>query len=254
MSQVYSGTKRQLESYGFTRKSRMLSSGRVIQYTPAVAVVGSTRYNRRYGGRYGNRPYYQTYNGLNRNGVASRETGYVDFATQNIVMDTTGGIVLIATVAQGAAVTQRIGKKILWKSMQIRGKMFAGSTAVFNDVAWLIVYDRRPTGVLPAITDILVAADPNAFNNDVNSGRFTILKRVDAMLVGSSTTPTEASAMSTDCFIDLKKRKGVFKAAATGAIGDIEEGALYLVSVGNNAAGTTAATLTFAARTRFHDV
>lgn len=190
---------------------------------------------------------------LKRVVAMAKETGYVDLATQNFAMDTTGAIALIPTVAQGVAVTQRVGKKILWKSMQIRGKMVAGSTAVFNDVAWLIVYDRRPTGALPAITDILVAADPNAFNNDVNSGRFTIIKRVDAMLVGSSTTPTEASAMSTDCFIELKSRPAVFKAAATGAIADYEEGCLYLVCVGSSAAGTAAATLTFAARTRFFD-
>ena len=46
----------------------------------------------------------------------------------------------------------------------------------------------------------------------------------------------------------------VYKAAGTGAIGDIEEGALYLVTVGQVAAGTAAAAMRVAFRLRFLDV
>lgn len=202
--------------------------------------------------------------GLNRRGVASKETGYVDTtaagATANYVFDTTGTIALIATVAQGASVNQRIGKKIVWKSLQCRGQAFNGSTASINDCALLIVYDKRPTGALPAITDILIASTSASPNNDANSGRFSILKRWDFILTGNITgTPatqslTDSSAMSADWFLNLKSKPGVFKAAGTGAIGDIEEGAIYIVTVGSVAAGTGAATLAASFRTRFVDV
>lgn len=204
------------------------------------------------------RPIYTQ--GLNRRGVASKETGFVDTALASYNMDTTGSIVLIPTIAQGASVNQRIGKKIVLKSLQARGQVFNGSTGSINDVAFLIVYDKRPTGSLPAITDILVTATAASMNNDANSGRFQILKREDFLLVGNITgTPatqslTETSAMSADFFLDLKMKPEVFKAAGTGAIGDIEEGALYLVTVGSIAAGTAAATLSIAFRTRFVDV
>lgn len=201
--------------------------------------------------------------GLNRRGTASKETGYVDLAAANYALDTTGSVTLIATIAQGASVNQRVGKKIILKSLQCRGYMQNNATALSNDVAYLIVYDKRPTGALPAVTDILVTASANSFNNDANSGRFRILKRVDNLLIGnvSQTAPpvsdgnmSDLYAVGEDWFLDLKGLPSVFKAAGTGAIGDIEEGALYLVTVGQRAAGTTAAAANLAFRTRFVDV
>lgn len=193
--------------------------------------------------------------GLNRRGVSSQETGYVDLAQANYALNTTGTIALLATVAQGASVNQRVGKKIIWKSVQCRGSFYADSAAVVNDCTMLIVYDKRPTGSLPAITDILVTASSESFNNDANSGRFQILKRKDLNLIGNTTTPATGQEMkSADFYLSLKGLQGVFKAAGTGAIGDIEQGALYVVTVGSNAAGTADAIGSLAFRTRFVDV
>lgn len=197
---------------------------------------------------------------MNRRGVANKETGFVDLAATSYALDTTGTITLIATIPQGTSVNTRVGKKILLKSLQIRGFCVAGSTAAYNDCAILVVYDKRPTGSLPLVTDVLVTATSTAFNNDANSGRFKIVRRYDFELIGSVTGTlatqqlTEASAKSADDFIDLKGKPQVFKAAGTGAIGDIEEGCLYLVTVGSNAAGTSAATASLGFRTRFVDV
>lgn len=193
------------------------------------------------------------YMGLNRRAVASKESGYVDLISASYNFDTTGSIALIATIQQGTSVQQRIGKKVVLKSLQMRGFAQAGSTATINDVAMLIVYDARPTGSLPAITDILNSANSRSFNNDANSGRFKILKRVDCVLVGGATL-TEATYKDMDFYLDLKKRPCVFQAAGSGAIGDISEGALYVVTVGSNAAGTTAASMVAGFRTRFIDV
>lgn len=192
---------------------------------------------------------------LNRRGVSSQETGFVDLALTNFAMDTTGTIVLAATIAQGASTSQRVGKKVALKGIQIRGNVFANSAAVVPDGAWFLVYDKRPTGSLPGITDILVSAHPASFNNDANSGRFQILRRKDYSLSGNSTTPATGNEVADiNEYIKLRGKSSVFKAAGTGAIGDIEEGALYLVSVGNVAAGTGAITAQIAARTRYVDV
>jgi len=218
---------------------------RVASSAAARAVVRNTRMQ-------GARPRPGA--ALNRRGVASKETGYVDTASATYAFDTTGSIVLIPTVAQGASVNQRIGKKLSWKSLQCRGYVANGTAATFNDCCMLIVYDKRPQGSLPAITDILVTANSRSMNNDANSGRFQILKRVDWVLNGiPATTNGDGPAMSADFFLDLKGKAGVFKAAGTGAIGDIEEGAIYLVTVGNNVAGTSAAGAELGFRTRFID-
>jgi hypothetical protein len=186
----------------------------------------------------------------------SRELGYVDLAPASYALDTTGSVTLLNVVAQGAAVTQRVGKKIALKGLQCRGNMSANSTATTNDVAYLIVYDKRPTGALPTITDILVTISPFAMNNDANAGRFSILKRVDGMLIGNpaANSFTDCTALDADWWLDLKGRETVYKAAGTGTIGDIEQGALYLVTVGQNAAGTTAAALGVGFRLRFLDI
>lgn len=183
------------------------------------------------------------------------ETGYVDLAVATYNFDQTGSLVLLNTVPQGAGQSQRVGKRIALKSLQCRGNWANGSTAVLNDCALLIVYDKRPTGVLPAITDILVTANARAFNNDTNSGRFRILKRIDTTLLGiPSTTGPDRSVKGGDFYLDLSGLPQVFKAAGTGAIGDIEQGAMYLVTVGTSAAGTGAASGVLGFRLRYVDV
>lgn len=185
--------------------------------------------------------------------VKTGASGYVDVASANYAFDTTGSITLLNTVTQGTAVTQRVGKKIKLKSLQCRGLMTNNSAATWNDVAFLIVYDRRPRGALPAITDILTSVSARAMNNDNFSGRFQILKRSDEMLIGNATALTECTAKSVDFYMELKAPT-VYEAAGTGAINDIEQGALYLVTVGNAAAGTGAAVLTCGFRLRFTDI
>lgn len=191
---------------------------------------------------------------LQRNGNLKRETGYVDLASQTAPMNTTGSIGLLATVAQGAAVNQRVGKKIRWESIQLRGFVQAASACVITKVSMIIVYDKRPTGSLPAVTDVLVSPSSNSLNNDNNSGRFQILRRVDWVIAGSSTAPisTDSCIQVLDEFIKVR-RPGIFKSAGTGAIGDIEEGCLYALWVGDKT-GTAAGTVVFDCRVRFTDL
>lgn len=187
----------------------------------------------------------------------AKEKGYLDTAAADYALDLTGSVTLLNPVPQGAGVTQRVGKKIIMKGLQCRGNLQNGSTANSNDVAFLIVYDKRPTGALPSVSDILVSAASVAMNNDANAGRFSILKRHDDILIGNLTAAanyTEAAVKSCDWWLDLKSKPVVYKAAGTGAIGDIEEGALYLVTVGQVAAGTAAAAMRVAFRLRFLDV
>ena len=167
--------------------------------------------------------------GLNRRGVSEQGVGLRRPGCGNVCVQLDGLITLIATVAQGTSVNQRVGKKIQWKSMQIRGTVQANATTVSNNSAWLIVYDRRPTGSLPAITDVLSSATAISFTNDANSGRFQILKRWNDTILGNVGTAgqqTDKSSIVVDEFLSLRFPPCAYKAAGTGAIGDIEQGAL----------------------------
>jgi len=190
----------------------------------------------------------------------AKEKGYFDTAIGAYPLDAVGSVTLLNPVPSGTGVTQRIGKKIVMKGLQCRGNLQANSAGLINDVAYMIVYDKRPTGALPAVTDILQAASANVMINDANAGRFRILKRCDELLIGNASTTgavanalTERSAVAADWWLDLKSAPTVFKLGGTGAIGDIEEGALYLVTIGTIAAGTGAAALNVAFRMRFID-
>lgn len=200
---------------------------------------------------------------LHGRGASSKETGFVDTAVATYNYSTTGSIALLNTVAQGVTVNQRVGKKIMLKGMLCRGLNLNNATALINDCAMIIVYDKRPTGALPAITDVLVSASSQSMNNDANSGRFKILKRHDFTLVGntSQTAPpvsdgniTERVCNDEDWWLNLKGLPTTYKAATTGAIADIEEGALYIVTVGSNVAGTAAAIASLGFRLRFLDI
>ena len=175
---------------------------------------------------------------------------------RDYVLDTTGSVTLLNTVAQGAAVTQRVGKKIVMKGLQCRGNLQNGSTANSNDVAFMIVYDKRPTGALRPFRHPrlgFVVGDEQrrqhgSFQHPEASRRHPDRKP------DCSGQLTEATVKSCDWWLDLTSKPVVYKAAGTGAIGDIEEGALYLVTVGQVAAGTAAAAMRVAFRLRFLDV
>jgi len=178
------------------------------------------------------------------------ETGFVDFLGTSVV-NSTGTLVLMATIPQGPGTGQRIGKKAFYKSIQWRGWISADTTTSVGTGSWIIVYDKRPTGSLPAITDILVAATPSSMNNDDNSGRFQIVHRKDFAVMGNTTSPSTGMEVQPENGFIKFRREVVFKAATTGAIGDIEQGALYLITVGSIAAGTADLGLVINMRIRF---
>lgn len=184
-----------------------------------------------------------------------RETGFVDLSAATYALNTTGSVTLLATIPQGTSVNTRVGKKVVLKSIQGRGFIGTDTATTIVSTSFALIYDKRPQNALPAITDIFTSASSLTFNNDANSGRFRILKRVDAVLCGSSTAPsTGLEILPADFFLDLKGLKCEFGAGGTGAIGDIATGALYLVSMGSTAAGTADANLIMGFRTRFVDV
>lgn len=185
------------------------------------------------------------------------ENGFVDLASAAKAMNTTGSITLLATVAQGASVNQRIGRKVLLQSVHLRGQAQADSATLVANGAMLVVYDKRPQDSLPAITDILDTANSHSFRNHDNTGRFQVIRRKNWSFVGNSATAaqnTPKSAYVLDEFVKLGNRPFNFGSAGTGAIGDITTGALYLVTVGNVASGTGDAILTVGARTTYKDI
>lgn len=186
---------------------------------------------------------------------ALTESHYVDTAYVSYNIDTTGSVTLMATMAQGVSVNQRVGKWAQYDHIELRGLVRAGASDATAEGTVYLVYDKRPTSSLPAVTDILVSATSRSFVNDDNKERFQIVKEWNTLTIGNVTTfDTGREAQNFDKKVSLRGKKIEFNSAGTGAIGDIAYGALYMVVVGNAPAGVTAGTLSVATRTRFHDV
>lgn len=212
-------------------------------------VPGYVPIKRDYSARYAAKTKY------GRKFASPKETGYHDVGSTTYDMSTSGSILHLNVVPQGTTVISRVGKKYMLKSIQFRGRSIAGSATTVADGAYMIVYDKRPTGSLPSITDILVSVNSESFNNDSNSPRFQILKRVDRIFTGnSSTITTDGCAHTEDFFLKLRNLPVVCKFGTAGTIGEISDGALYMVSVGNVAAGTSAPSISGQFRIRFLDV
>lgn len=183
---------------------------------------------------------------------------YIDLDLRTSNATTTGDIFLIPTIPQGTTVNTRIGKKIEYSSIQIRGNVQGGTAAAApGQVAFYLIYDKQPTGSLPAITDILESASALSFLNDNNSDRFVILKKHRLMVIGdgdSATAQNCCTAYDVDLWMKLKHR-AIYKALGTGAIDDFNYGALYGLVVGN--LGTTANIFPVwqcTYRVRYHDI
>ncbi len=179
--------------------------------------------------------------------------GYHDVAAAGYNPNTTGTIVHINAIPQGAGVNDRVGKKVLMRSLQIRGEVHA-PTAFSVNAMWtiLIVLDKRPCGALPAITDIVDSTSSFSFNNDDNAGRFQILRRLDGIMQLQSATGSVSEPVLIHTYIPLNKGV-VYKSGTTGIIAQVEEGALYAVAFGNKSAGTTACSASMGFRLRYND-
>jgi len=180
---------------------------------------------------------------------------FVDIGAANYACDTTGSLTLLNPVPLGTGQSSRVGKRIKSKSLQLRGFIFPGSAIAFAHTTMFIVYDRRPSGALPAITDILDTVNSLSFLNDSNSNRFKILKRKDIVIAGTSASVMDTENFAQDIYMKIPEKYAYtsYKTLGTGAIADFDEGALYLVTVGSVAPGTTAPNYRLGVRYRYYD-
>jgi len=169
------------------------------------------------------------------------------FVPDTFVSATSG----ITDISEGTSEMQRTGKRVRLMSMQIRGCIYWGPAAPLYPLycVLLVVYDRAPTGSLPALTDIISSNYAGAMNNAVNSERFRIVMRRAYGVSFTMQIPIPVEE-----FIDLSGLSITYGAATNGALTNIRDGALYVVAIGNESAVfpySTAARIDLSTRVRF---
>lgn len=181
----------------------------------------------------------------------------VDTAPGNYACSSTPNISLINGVATGTDYTERIGRKIMLKSLFIRGYMLpADNTSGPSLSRLLVVYDSQTNGTAPTITDILKTSDVRAQLNLDNRDRFKIIFDKQYVVAVVDNTATQAIASGPTVHnVKLYKRLNheVQFSGTTAAVGSIATGSVYLVLLNDNVAslGTIFALST---RIRFTDV
>lgn len=189
--------------------------------------------------------------------------------SQSYAVNTTGVIQLMFNPALGSDYTQRIGRKTHIKSIFIRGSMSISAATVLTtqstpaQVGRMILFiDYQPNGATPAVADVLVPGAPNAYDmlNLDNRDRFKILKdkvfSFDPFRYNIVATTAVAGFNRTIHNFKIYKKcniETIFNGTNAGTIADINSGALYLLFMGTEAAGATAAVATVSTRCRFLD-
>lgn len=166
---------------------------------------------------------------------------FIDVAGATYACNTTGSITYLNTIPQGTSINTRIGKGCRITSISTRGTIQADTATAYTGYAVYLVWDYQPNRVLASITDVLTSASSIAFPNRENADRFKILKKWYGVISGNSTTPaTGLEIEAVDHYLPAPKDANCMWTTAdtTGVVGACIQGALLLVTVGNQAAGT----------------
>lgn len=183
----------------------------------------------------------------------------------------TNTVMLLNGVQTGAAFFNRVGSRIEMKNLHIRGSIINAATSTITSILrMIIVYDRQPTGALPAVTDILQSRDQTgtATNSGVSEinlderDRYAILR--DYQVYGPPVTNTGGTltagpqfppgddSSDVNIFIKLKGLTTHFKSSSNPTtIADIATGALYALFVTDVSDNTWQANVGF--RLRYMD-
>lgn len=178
-----------------------------------------------------------------------REKKYFDTnqATTAVGSDSAAALLVqdLAIVPQGLTVSSREGKKILCKSLQLKGVFFSSQVLASGAptsilVRMSLVWDSEPdkAALVPATTDVYISNSSTSLTNRDNAPRFRILREWMADL----NPITSAAAGATDSrsinqwhfseFVSLKNNPHEIvwtKADTTGATANKVKGNLLLV-------------------------
>jgi len=184
------------------------------------------------------------------------EKNYKDYNLALTPTLTVPTIDLISGVAQGTSVSERVGRRICIKSVQIRALMRSVyssdqvTAASFLADSWriMLVWDTQVNGVAPTINDILTvsaAGYASSLTNLNNRERFKVLmdKVGDYSFCGGVSDGPASQEDQTAAQHQFKKYIKMnhivtFNSGTTDVVGSITTGALWLVCISGDANNT----------------
>ncbi len=179
----------------------------------------------------------------------SKEKGFSDTAnTEEPATDTSVFIPLNDNLSDAIDVGQENAAEGLTMQMTyLEGRFVSTNTAATaHSIRNYILYDRRPDGALPAVTDFLESNSSASLvtAQNISDNRFTILYDRSYVLGGNTNASKEDEIQIHKVKINLRKLPltKYITSGASGAIGSMIQGSLIWLSCGDaTAAGQTVA-------------
>lgn len=189
------------------------------------------------------------------NGRRADELKTID-STATTDIPTAGLVNTISGVAAGTDYNNRIGRKIMMKSLLLRFALspIATASAPIGDVVRIIVfYDTQTNGVLPTIAQLLQNSQFDDPLNLDNRDRFRVIMDKYIGMPASAYTAGALTAGSPTPKTMTKYRKfrleGIFS-GTTAAVGSIATGGIFIAYLSRT---NTVTNITWDARIRFVD-
>lgn len=194
------------------------------------------------------------------------ELKVADTTSVQMLFDADGTFQLLALPQLGSDFNQRVGRKIMLKTLFIRGQIaqntaystLTASTRPGGLCRLIVFLDMQPNGTAPLYTDLLNLQAPWAQLNLNNRDRFKVLKdkivALDPFVYNTTSQTSAATGANTVKVFKFFKNiniETIFNGTNGGTIADINSGALWLFTIGNWS--TQAPTLEFTARVRYND-
>jgi len=195
--------------------------------------------------------FYGLYNRRGR-----EELKVIDTTLTTTNVPNTASIFLLNGVAQGTDYTNRIGRKIILKSLLLRSTCVpntSSNTPAGDVIRFLIVYDCQTNSATPVIGDILQNSSINDPMNLNNRDRFKVVADKYVTLNAcqyAAGTLTAGSPRTTQVKIFKKMNLEMIFSGTGATSGSIGTGGLFLVLIAGFNAQSTAL---WTSRVRFVD-
>lgn len=141
------------------------------------------------------------------------------------------GMTELNAITQGAGAYQRIGQKVVIKSLALKVQlsMTPGDKIVMNTARIMVVYDRQSNGAFPAIADIL---STNVSTAPIMTSGLNMAKKNRFAIIADRyyDLSTSGDAVATVAIFRNNLNLEVEYGANNGLISDIGTGALYFVA------------------------
>jgi len=175
-------------------------------------------------------------------------------AGSSAVVSTTGKIHYINGVAQGTGESDRIGREVWIKSVQLRFNIQLGTASADasklceNHVRVIIYSDKAQNGAANLVTDVLETASYSSLTSMKNASRIWIHQ--DKLLSLSSHGDR---SLSYNSYVKLNKK--VVYGGADGSVSSMQTNGLHVlvISTTNEVGYTTPTMYSFGARIRYND-